>query len=141
MKTLILIRGLPGSGKSTLARAMREACAATAHWEADMYFTDNGKYTFDPAKLEQAHRWCQDAVSECLGSYTFDTVIVSNTFTQRWEMLPYFDMAHKYDAQVVILECKNQYGSIHGIPDVTFQRMKDRWEEISYTVENKYTLS
>ena len=53
MKTLILIRGLPGSGKSTLARAMREACAATAHWEADMYFTDNGKYTFDPAKLEQ----------------------------------------------------------------------------------------
>lgn len=131
MKTLILIRGLPGSGKSTLARTMREACAATAHWEADMYFTDNmGNYTFDASKLSKAHEWCQEAVRECLGSYTFNTVIVSNTFTKRWEMEEYFEIAKQYGAQVVILECKNQYGSIHGIPEDAMQRMRDRWEEI-----------
>jgi predicted kinase len=130
MKTLVLIRGLPGSGKSTLARALREACAATAHWETDMYFTDDmGKYTFDASKLSEAHEWCQEAVSECLGSYTFDTVIVSNTFTQRWEMEAYFEIAKHYGAQVVILECKNQYGSIHGVPEKVIQRMRDRWEE------------
>ena len=131
MKTLILIRGLPGSGKSTLARSISEACSSVAHWEADMYFVDSlGEYKFDPTQLELAHKWCQDAVWESLTSYSTDTVIVSNTFTQRWEMQPYFDMADKNRAQVVILECKNQYGSIHGIPDVVFQRMKNRWENI-----------
>jgi predicted kinase len=130
MKTLILIRGLPGSGKSTLARAMREACAATAHWETDMYFTEDGEYRFDASKLSEAHEWCQEAVSECLGSYTFNTVIVSNTFTKWWEMEPYFEIAKHYGAQVLILECKNQYGSIHGVPQKTIDAMRSRWEEI-----------
>lgn len=129
-KTLVLIRGLPGSGKSTLARAMR--CAkGTAHWEADMYFTDDsGNYKFVASEVRQAHKWCQEAVWECLNSYMIDTVIVSNTFTQKWEMDEYLSMAEEVGAQVMILECVGNYGSIHGIPDEAMQRMRDRWEEI-----------
>lgn len=79
MANLVVIRGLPGSGKSTFAKTL-----GYYHFEADQYFTDlNDEYHFDPAKLKEAHEWCQNSVFEALNRGQ-DTV-VSNTFTRLWK--------------------------------------------------------
>jgi predicted kinase len=130
MKTLYLLRGLPGSGKSTLAKQL-----GGSHFETDKYFIDvNGEYKFDGSKLKEAHQWCQDAVSNgMLLNYTTghnETIVVSNTFTQEWEMKPYMDMAKDWDYMVFSIIVENRHGGVnqHGVPDEKLQQMNDRFE-------------
>jgi predicted kinase len=124
MTTLTLIRGLPGSGKSTYASRMKTH--STQHFEADMYFVDrNGQYIFDPSRLHAAHTWCLDSATSFLISGI--NVIVANTFTTMKEMQPYFDVAERFSVNVEIIEMRNQYGSIHGVPDDAMTRMRNRW--------------
>ena len=128
MKELFLLRGLPGSGKSTLAKMLvgdKDYC----HKEADMYFIDeNGEYKFDVTKLRDAHAWCQEEV-EFLMKYEHK-VVVSNTFTQEWEMLPYYDLAKKYGYRVHSLIVENRHGGVneHGVPEDKLEIMKNRFE-------------
>jgi predicted kinase len=60
---LLLIRGLPGSGKSTLAKTKYPD---GVHLEADMYFSRNGEYKFNPPELPKAHQWCQEETKKAL---------------------------------------------------------------------------
>ncbi|POB65812.1 AAA family ATPase, partial [Vibrio vulnificus] len=107
---LTLIRGLPGSGKSTLAQQLAKQTHAV-HLEADMYFVDQqGRYQFDPTRLEQAHRWCLNKVCQYLKQGR--AVIVSNTFVQHWEMKPYLRFAERHGLSVETLVCTGEYGSI-----------------------------
>jgi predicted kinase len=125
MQKLMLVRGLPGSGKSTYARTLKEE--GYVHMEADMYFEDaEGTYHFNPKELQAAHKWCQDRTSALL--YRGRSVVVSNTFTQHWEMQPYIDMAARYNISYEIITMSDNYGSIHGVPQETIERMKQRWE-------------
>ena len=39
-------------------------------------------------------------------------------------------MAKELDVRVVLIECKNRFGSIHGVPDEVLERMRQRWEEL-----------
>lgn len=130
MKTLYLLRGLPGSGKSTLAKQL-----GGVHFETDRYFYDiNDNYNFDGSKLKEAHQWCQDSVSNAmLLNYTSgynDTIVVSNTFTQEWEMKPYMDMAKDWGYTVFSIIVENRHGgiNIHGVPEEKIQQMNDRFE-------------
>lgn len=50
---LFLIRGVPGSGKTTYAKTL----GITDHYEADIWFENNGGY--DPARIKLAHEWRQ----------------------------------------------------------------------------------
>lgn len=122
---LVLIRGLPGSGKSTLAKSMN------THWhiEADMYFVQPYVgYVFDPRALSAAHGWCQSEARRMLGENR--RVVVSNTFTQKWEMQPYFDMAASLGVPVRVIETKGNFENIHGVPEEAIERMRARWEAI-----------
>ena len=129
MKSLFLLRGLPGSGKSTLAKQLvgdKDYC----HKEADMFFVDrDGNYKFDPTKIKDAHAWCQGDV-EFLMKFEHVTVVVSNTFTQEWEMLAYYELAAKYGYTVFSLIVENRHGgeNEHGVPVDKLQAMKDRFE-------------
>lgn len=126
---LFLIRGLPGSGKSTLARQMAPALLAV-HYETDMWMVDDaGNYKFDPSKLSTAHRYCQEHTADVMRRRR-QNVIVSNTFVRKWEMDPYADMAIKYDYQLVIVEARGNYGSVHNVPETTMERMRDNWENV-----------
>jgi hypothetical protein len=59
-----------------------------------------------------------------------EKISVSNTFTQEWEMETYFKLAEKYGYQVFSLIIENRHGNknLHGVPDDTLQRMRDRFQ-------------
>jgi len=126
---LYLVRGLPGSGKSTFAKMLvgdKDYC----HKEADMYFVDHeGNYKFRPAKIKDAHAWCQEEV-DFLMRLEHSPVVVSNTFTQEWEMQPYIDLAKKYGYTVFTIIVENRHGgtNTHDVPEETLTRMRDRFE-------------
>ena len=128
-KNLILIRGLAGSGKTTLANMLApEWNSDTAHFEADEFFYDeNGEYHFDGQKLGAAHDACQYNTRQAMIEKC-RLIVVSNTFSQRWEMKPYVEMANDWNYPVQIIECQGSFDSIHGVPEKTVQRMRDRWE-------------
>jgi predicted kinase len=130
MKDLMLIRGLPGSGKSTLAECIRMAWGGTDHWEADMFFIDSAstEYTFDRAKLGEAHDWCQKMAKGSLQLQR--NVVVSNTFTTQKEMRPYLELAQQFKATVFIVECRGKFKSVHNVPQDAIDRMATRWEAV-----------
>lgn len=129
MRKLILIRGLPGSGKSTLAEQMAKAMGAF-HFEADQYFIDeNGEYKFDAGDLGKAHAFCLRRTDLAMERKDHD-IIVSNTFTQQWEMDAYFGLAVAHNYQVVTLIVENRHGSksVHNVPTESIAKMKKRFE-------------
>jgi predicted kinase len=128
MKKLILLRGLPGNGKSTFAKSLvnKDYC----HKETDMYFVDgDGNYKFEPSKIKDAHAWCKEEV-EFLMKYEHSPIVVSNTFTQEWEMNDYYKMAEELGYMVFSLIVENRHGgkNIHGVPDDKLEIMKNRFE-------------
>jgi len=130
LKELFLLRGLPGSGKSTLSKSI-----GGIHIEADMYFMKDGEYQFDVTRLKDAHQWCQESVEKSMvglnnPEITTQRITVSNTFTQEWEMKPYFDLAEKYGYKVYSLIVENRHGGVneHGVPEDKLEIMKNRFE-------------
>ncbi len=130
MKQLILIRGLPGSGKSTLARQLLLVWPNPFWVEADMFFMKGGDYHFDSDKLAEAHRWCQTEANQAL--HRGKHVIVSNTFSQRWEMNYYIEMARAHNCPLQIIECQGSFPNVHGVPPEKIADMKRRWESPSF---------
>jgi predicted kinase len=129
MQKLYIIRGLPGSGKSTHAQKIVSTDPShIKHFEADMFFTDGvGEYKFIPEKINIAHQWCQNMANYALrDGYS---VVVSNTFSQLWEMRPYIDMAEYYQVPVEVMTMLGNYGNIHDVPGTTIDRMRNRWED------------
>lgn len=128
-KVIFLTRGLPGSGKSTLAKLLvgdKDYC----HKETDMYFVDrDGNYKFNPSQLKDAHKWCQEEI-EFLMKYEHTPLVVSNTFTQEWEMEPYNELATKYGYKVHSLIVENRHGGVntHSVPEDKLTQMKNRFE-------------
>lgn len=45
-------------------------------------------------------------------------------------MMPYMSMCEVLKVPVHVIECKENYRSIHPIPEASLQRMRDRWEEL-----------
>ena len=127
-KILYIVRGIPGSGKSTFSKTLvkKDYC----HKEADMFFVDrDGNYNFEPSKIKDAHQWCQEEM-DFLMRLELSPVVVSNTFTQEWEMQTYIDLAKKYGYQVTTLIIENRHGNsnVHNVPAETLDRMRQRFE-------------
>ena len=75
-----------------------------------------------------AHAICQEQAHKAI--YYGRDAVVSNTFTQQWEMQPYLDMARKHGAPVEIITAMGDYGSVHNVPAEAIQAMRERWEEV-----------
>jgi len=132
---LVLVRGLPGSGKSTIAK---KEYPDHHHFEADMYqYCECGKYNFHPEVHGRAHEWClNETISKIEQG---ENVVVSNTFTRNWEMLPYFGVAKMYGADLVVREAEAPWANdpivcaektVHKVPLEIIEAMKERWEEL-----------
>ena len=124
-KILYIVRGIPGSGKSTFAKQLTSNV-----FEADHYFIDNeGNYNFDPSKIKDAHKDCQDNVRYAMES-SISKIAVSNTSTQEWELQPYFELAKKYGYTVfsVVVENRHEGVNQHGVPEDKLELMRNRFE-------------
>jgi len=124
-KELYLVRGIPGCGKSTLAKSL-----GGKHVEADMFHLDNdGNYIWKPEKVRDAHNWCQTIVGGWM-SDNEERIVVSNTFTQEWEMKPYLEWAEDFGYKVFSLIVENRHGGVnqHNVPQEIIDKMKERFE-------------
>ncbi len=129
---LILLRGLPGSGKSTLASIILE-------WPStdkpdvlsadDFFINENGEYKFDNEKLKEAHFDCQNRCATKMRNGV-TRIVVANTFTEEWEMTPYYEIAKMYNYRIhsVIVENRHGSGSIHNVPSENIDQMKKRFK-------------
>jgi len=122
MSEMIIIRGLPGSGKTTMAKQIYSEHVLC---EADQFFEVNGVYCYDPAKIREAHKWCQKKAYKELKKG--NDVVVANTFVRVWEMKPYLDMGFK----VQVMVATGNFKSIHQVPGNVVRRMRDQFEDYS----------
>jgi predicted kinase len=132
-KILTLVRGLPGSGKSTFANTITNEFSVC---EADKFFYDKeGNYNFDGSRLKLAHVWCFNQVrtrmeDNKLNSQFYPEIVVSNTFTQEWEMEKYYELAEEYGYKVFSIIVENRHGgeNIHNVPEEKIKQMANRFE-------------
>jgi predicted kinase len=124
---------LPGSGKSTFANFVWNEYAIC---EADKFFYDKeGNYNFDATKIKLAHVWCFNQVrtrmeDNKLNPQFYPEIVVSNTFTQEWEMEKYYELAEEYGYKVFSIIVENRHGGInqHGVPAEKLEQMKNRFQ-------------
>ena len=127
------MRGLPGAGKSTFANCI---CNRYGICEADKYFIgEDGVYRFDGSKLKDAHKWCRDEVEtrmkdNAVNPQFYPEIVVSNTFTQEWEMEEYFKLAEQYGYMVFSIIVENRHGGVneHGVPAEKLEQMRSRFQ-------------
>ena len=57
-------------------------------------------------------------------------IVVSNTFTQEWEMEYYFNIAKEFGYKVFTIIVENRHGgkNVHNVPDNIIDSMKNRFE-------------
>ena len=124
-KILYIVRGIPGSGKSTFAKTL-----GGIHYEADMFFIDptTGEYKFDGSKIKLAHSWCMIQTQKAMVNDE-PKIVVSNTFTQEWEMETYFKLAEENGYKVFTIIVENRHGNTneHNVPEDKIEQMKNRF--------------
>jgi predicted kinase len=126
MTTMYLIIGVPGSGKSTKAKELVSQNNNICHYEADMFFEQEGNYVFDFTKLCDAHKWCQKKCIEAMKESK--DVIVSNTSLSKKERSVYFEMAKRFNYEIVVMTMTGNYQNIHNVSKEKIEKMKQRYE-------------
>lgn len=128
--TITIIRGVPGSGKTTFAKKIE-----ALHLENDMFCMQDGSYEFCFDKIPERANLCLQMATMAVENDA--DVVVSNTFTQLWEMQPYVDLAEEYAADLVVYKMNNNFKSIHNVPDYAIERMYNRWEDFEGEIDVK----
>jgi len=99
-------------------------------------FDKGWSYRFEPALLAHAHTWCIEQVRNELARTRRAAIVVHNTFTQRWEMEPYLQLAEAAQARVHVTRlfdggCDDQEltrRNSHGVPTDIITKMRGAWE-------------
>jgi len=123
-KVLLIIRGTPGAGKTTIAKALLLVGLFHYYYEADMFFELEGHYKYDKSKIKAAHEWCYSKVKDAMYLGEMN-VIVSNTFTSKWQYQKYLDLAAELGYNIQMMVLKSDFESIHQVPKDTLIRMKN----------------
>ena len=123
-KMIYLVRGISGSGKTTFAKTL-----GGIHFEADMFFIKDGEYKFDGSKIKLVHNWCMIQTQKAMVDDE-PKIVVSNTFTQEWEMETYFKLAEENGYKVFTIIIENRQGGInqHGVPEDKIELMRSRFQ-------------
>lgn len=161
MKKLIIIRGISGSGKSYTAKKIYDGILYNLDEndvvrnnitiiEADQYFYDGKNYNFDATLLGDAHTYCRLSVKKEIAIVKCKNIIVSNTFTQFWEMEDYIKLADKYGYLVEIRESDSPWRynvdecfkrNTHNVPYETIKKQMNRFQGLKHgTYDTKELL-
>ena len=89
----------------------------------------------DASKLKEAHEWCQKEVETRMMDHQnnpqyYPEIVVSNTFTQEWEMQPYYDLAKEFGYKVfsIVVENRHDGVNVHNVPEDKLEIMRGRFE-------------
>tara|TARA_B100001029_G_scaffold48840_1_gene38920 strand:- start:134 stop:583 length:450 start_codon:yes stop_codon:yes gene_type:complete len=135
MTNIILVRGISGSGKTTLASQLCKGLGEGSEMvAADDFFMEGDEYHFNPSDLPKAHAWCLQQARGALESGV--CVVVHNTFTQRWEMQPYIELAEELGVRMSVVSvydggCTDEElaeRNSHGVPLDAIKGMRERFE-------------
>lgn len=97
----------------------------------------NGIYQFDKNRIGEAHDNCRARVVNAMMD-GMSPIVVSNTFSQRWEMKVYYVAAEVYDYNVTeICLTGKLHSNVHGVPFETINRMHERWQFWSNSLFDK----
>jgi hypothetical protein len=129
-QTVHIVRGPSGCGKTTFAKELRadiiaEETSLFPHApyltpqiiSADDFFTTkDGEYKFDRSMLSRAHT---ETISDAMSTLKMGRdVIITNTFTNYWEISPYIWMAQLAGAECIVYE-----------PDVLLENKDGIWND------------
>lgn len=139
---LILMRGVSGSGKSTIARKLAQL-ESSVICSTDDYFLVDGKYVFEPRMIGVNHSRNQERARDSMKN-RIPQVIIDNTNTQAWEMIPYVQAALELGYQIEIVEPepatleeimrRQESRGDKNLPLEVVERMMSRFEKV--TVES-----
>lgn len=131
---LVLVRGMPGSGKSSFGEMICRYDQFVSVISADDFFMKDGRYQFNPAKLSEAHADCLARAKQ--GLVHGWLMVVANTFSCRWEMQPYLDLAKEIGCALRVVDLFDAgltdqdlfERNVHDVPYQTIVQMRKRWE-------------
>lgn len=144
----IIVRGLPGSGKSTWIKnnfggSLPVICSA------DHYFTVEGEYKYDHAKIGEAQEACFANFFAALEAKS-PLIITDNVMHKLWHVSPYKTLAEYkgYDVKIVHIYCQDPgqawSRNVHSVPEDkfgfladSFERAPRAWNEASLTSDKK----
>jgi predicted histidine transporter YuiF (NhaC family) len=77
---------------------------------------------------QQQHIWNKKVSREM--AIDLNLIVVSNTFTMEWEMMPYIALAKEYGYMVHTIIVENRHGNenTHDCPKLTIDKMRARFE-------------
>ena len=133
---MFIVRGAPGAGKSTFAKNLRGNSNAFI-FETDNFFVDSVNhhdYHFDPSLLGIAHSWNQGEVIRACRDCPKVPIIVANTFRQKFELKPYFDIAQTFKRGIFVFTLRTEHDNVHNVPEEKVKQMRlgmqpFRWED------------
>jgi hypothetical protein len=100
----------------------------------DYWFIINGEYKFDGTKLGEYHGKCLEEARVSMSEGK--RVWVHNTFSQRWELEPYLQLAKEFGYRVDVIDLYDngltdaelhERGE-HDVPVENIAKMRERWE-------------
>lgn len=134
MRRVIILQGVSGSGKTTYARKLCRDFEddVPVIVSADHYFTDpEGRYRFNPSKLDQAHGQCFRRFIEAMQLGSASLIIVDNTNAKVSDIAPYMQgaVAYGYSAEIHRMICPPDVAAarnIHNVPAAKVVHMAGR---------------
>lgn len=124
---MIILRGLPGSGKTAFANYLVYFNNFVICTADDYFYDQQGNYNFDYSKISEAHKYSREKCEKALKEGR--DVIVANTSVKEDEINEYIKLANQYNYRYFSLIVENRHGNenIHGVPDETIEKMKNKF--------------
>ncbi len=125
------MRGVPGSGKSTVAKMLANGIGKIH--STDDFFVVDGKYHFDPERLQENHDRNFEAFCRSINE-DVPIIICDNTNVKRQYFEPYINVAIQagYFVAFVLMPHPDPevavQRTIHKVPITTIQQMIAEWE-------------
>ena len=141
-RVMVIMRGCPGSGKSYLAKMIVDKSYPSnpnykQHiFSADEFFMINGVYCYEPLKLDDAHRFCQNNVMT-KAREGYSPIIIDNTNMRLWEMDVYLKIGAENGYQLHIMEPLTPWRNspvtlakknVHNVPEDKIRNMLKNYE-------------
>lgn len=127
MKKLYIFRGLPGSGKSTYAHRL-----APLVIEPDMFrYNSSNEYVFrsedNKSVLRKTHALFEYAIKQL----KMPCLAIAATHVQLEHFRPYVVFGKVYGYRVYVIECQDNYQTIHNVPAATIKKMAKEFQPFS----------